>query len=146
MSEGKQQVKEQKQDGQTRFTKQIMGNLFKSPHVVLLVAKQILLISMLIAKGVGQISIVVNVAKNNVWNGGMQNLKLIGRLLGHTNMALRQKILKTCTNPSKANAQYVVPNPKQNVGFMLTMTTILVKLEDFFATVAMWPWVLLRKM
>jgi hypothetical protein len=61
-------------------------------------------------------------------------------------MGLSQSNKKKCTRPNKANALSVTKNQRRSVGYTLTTTMKQVKYEDCYATVAMWPWGLLRKM
>jgi len=146
MSVEKSTAMTQKLAGLIRPIELIMVSQFKSLQNVHHVVRQILLSFMLTKKVAAQINIVVNAIKLNAKIVGTQSLNWIVKHLEHISTELLRMSSKPCTKPNKVSALFVLKSLKRSVASMLTTTMKPVKYEDCYATVAMWRWVLLRKM
>ena len=134
MNKGKQQVNEQKQDGQIQMQRSSIAKLFLSRLAVPFAAKVTLPSFTLTKMEGGQTLSAESATRKSVLNAGTQEAGLTDGLHAPTNMASRNNFSLICTTNKRENVPYVGMSQQLKEVCMSIIAMQLKKFGGFFAT------------
>jgi hypothetical protein len=136
MNNERQQVNEQKQDGQTQTTGVVKGELFLSRRAVRFAANPILQNFMWMLQGDEQTAPAKSVTKTAAKNVGTQDHQLIGGRQEVTSTVSPKNFWLICTKSKTGAVPFVVKYQKQSAACMSIIAMKLGLFEAFCATAA----------